>query len=162
MLVPSKVETPVPAALLSTPLPNNQIPFFKISWTLLELASQINMQIHTASSLRVNNQSILNASASCWPLHSNSMKTPSEVPGLSCAQGKPITTIGAAWLPVNNMTHKLIMPLSLLPPPSSLLPRTLSHSITPVTATPPARCPARSPSAARSLQSGSRSTDSGV
>lgn len=77
------------------------------------------------------------------------MKTPSEVSGLVCSRGKPITTIIAAWLPVNNMTHKLIMPLSLLPPSSSLLPLTRSHSITPMTATPPAWCPAHFPSAAR-------------
>lgn len=56
------------------------------------------------------------------------MKTPAEVPGLSCSQGKPITTISAAWSPVNNMTHKLIMPLSLLPPfPPCCLPLHLSH-----------------------------------
>ena len=75
------------------------------------------------------------------------MKTPSEVPGPSFAQGKPITTVSAAWLPVNNMTHKLIMPLSLLPPFPSLLPLARSHSITPVTATPPVWCPARFQSA---------------
>lgn len=83
---------------------------------------QINMQIHPLA-LQMNNQSILNAQASCWPLQQNSMKTLSQVPSLSCSQGKPISTISAAWLPVNNMTHKLIMPISLLPcfPPCCLV-----------------------------------------
>lgn len=90
------------------------------------------------------------------------MKTPSEVPGLSCSQGKPITTISPARLPVNNMTHKLIMLLSLLPPFCSPLPLTLSHSITPMTATPPVRCPAHFPSAALSFQPRSHLSDSGV
>lgn len=89
------------------------------------------------------------------------MKTPSEIPGFSCSQGKLITTISAAWLPVNNMTHKLIMPLSLLHLFSSLLPLTLSHSITPMTATPPAWCPTHFPSAAHSFQSGSHLNDRG-
>lgn len=88
------------------------------------------------------------------------MKTPGEVPGLSCSRGKPITTTGAAWLPVNNMTHKLIMPVSLLTPFSSLLPPARSHSITPMTATPPpVWCPAHFPSAAHSFQSRSPLND---
>lgn len=89
------------------------------------------------------------------------MKTPCELPGLSCFQGKPITTISTAWLPVNNMTHKLIMAPSLLPLFSSLLPLTLSHSITPMAATPPVWCPAHIPSAAHSFQSRSHLNDSG-
>lgn len=126
-------------------------PIFLISWAFSWLP-QINMQIH-ASSLTMMHHSILKPQASCWPLKLNSMKTPGEVPGLPCSQGKPITTIGPAWLPVNIVTHKLIMPVSLLPPFSSLLPLTLSCSITPMTAAPPAWCPAHFPSAAHLLQS---------
>lgn len=42
------------------------------------------------------------------------MRAPGEVPGLSCSRGKAITSTGAVWLPVNNVTHKLIMLVSLL------------------------------------------------
>lgn len=44
------------------------------------------------------------------------MRAPGEVPGLSCSRGKAISPTGAAWLPVNNVTHKLIMLVSLLTP----------------------------------------------
>lgn len=82
-----------------------------------------------------------------------------EVPALSCSRGKLIITIGPAWLPVNNMTHKAIRHLpadSPFPPCCLQLAPGLSH---PCTATPPAWPPASSPSAAHLFRSRSPLND---
>lgn len=98
------------------------------------------------TSLQMADGSVLKPQAccgcsSCWcccgwcfrPLGWNSMRAPGEVPGLSCSRGKAISPTGAAWLPVNNVTHKLIMLVSLLTPlllpaASRLTPMTVASS----------------------------------
>lgn len=67
------------------------------------------------------------------------MRAPGEVPGLSCSRGKVISPTGAAWLPVNNVTHKLIMLVSLLTP--LLLPA--ASRLTPMTVASPIRSVSR-------------------
>lgn len=104
------------------------------------------------TSLQMADGSVLKPQAycgcsSCWcccgwcfrPLGWNSMRAPGEVPGLSCSRGKAISPTGAAWLPVNNVTHKLIMLVSLLTP--LLLPA--ASRLTPMTVASPIRSVSR-------------------